>query len=127
MRYKVQIHNRQNCTIFTTEVESDRPILDQLEAQGVELPSACISGACTTCAVRVKSGTIFQPNAIGLSQKLRDQGYALICSSYAQSDLELETQDENEVYQLQFGQFFDRQVKKHRRRLWFSLPLLDQD
>ncbi len=125
MKYKVRIHNRQNQTIFETEVDGDRYILDQLENQGVDLPSACISGACTTCAVRVKSGSIYQPNAIGLSQKLRDRGYALICSGYAQSDLELETQDENEVYHLQFGQYFDKQTR--RRRFWFSLPLLDQD
>jgi ferredoxin len=124
MKYKVRIHNRQNQTIFETEVDGDRYILDDLEAQGVELPSACISGACTTCAVRVKSGTVSQSEAIGLSQKLRDQGYALICSSYAQSDLELETQDENEVYNLQFGQYFD---KKARRRFWFSFPPLDHD
>jgi ferredoxin len=124
MQYKVRIHNRQNQTIFETLVDGDRYILDQLESQGVELPSACISGACTTCAVRVKSGTISQPSAIGLSQKLRDQGYALICSSYAQSDLELETQDENEVYHLQFGQYFNKQS---RRRFWFSFPLLDHD
>ncbi|AFY73224.1 ferredoxin [Synechococcus sp. PCC 7502] len=124
MKYKVQIHNRQNQTIFETEVDGDRYILDDLESQGVDLPSACISGACTTCAVRVKSGTIYQPNAIGLSQKLRDQGYALICSGYAESDLVLETQDENEVYYLQFGQYFDKQV---RRRFWFSFPPLDQD
>jgi len=124
MKYKVRIHNRQNQTIFATEVDGDRYILDSLEAQGVDLPNACISGACTTCAVRVKSGTIYQPNAIGLSQELRDQGYALICSAYAQSDLELETQDENEVYHLQFGQYFNKQ---RRRRFRFSLPLLDQD
>jgi ferredoxin len=124
MKYKVRIHNRQNQTIFEAEVDGDRYILEALEAQGVELPAACISGACTTCAVRVKSGTIYQPNAIGLSQKLRDRGYALICSGYAQSDLELETQDENEVYHLQFGQYFDKQT---RRRFWFSLPLLDHD
>ena len=123
MKYKVRIHNRQNQTIFETSIDGDRYILDQLESQGAELPSACISGACTTCAVRVKSGTISQLNAIGLSQKLRDQGYALICSGYAQSDLELETQDENEVYYLQFGQYFDKQT----RRPWFSFPLLDHD
>ncbi len=124
MKYKIRIHNRQNQTIFTTEVDEDCYILDSLEAQGVQLPSACISGACTTCAVRVKSGTIYQPSAIGLSQKLRDQGYALICSGYARSDLELETQDENEVYRLQFGQYFD---KKPRRRFGFSFPILDHD
>lgn len=122
MTYKVRIHNRQKQIIFETEITGDRYILDQLEDQGVELPSACISGACTTCAMRVKSGTIYQPEAIGLSQQLREQGYALICSGYAQSDLELETQDENEVYQLQFGRYFNQQPRR-----WFSFPFFEHD
>jgi ferredoxin len=45
---------------------------------------------------------------MGLSQKLRDQGYALLCVSYARSDLEVETQDEDEVYELQFGRYFGK-------------------
>jgi ferredoxin len=118
MKYKVRIYDRRNCRYYETEIESDRYILEALEEQGIELPSACINGACTTCAMRVKSGTVYQPQAIGLSQELQDRGYALICSGYARSDLELETQDEDEVYHLQFGQYFDRQA----RRRWFSLP-----
>jgi ferredoxin len=60
------------------------------------------------CAVRVVSGEIHQPEAIGLSPELRRQGYALLCVSYACSDLEVETQDEDEVYELQFGRFFGK-------------------
>ncbi len=120
MKYKVRVHDRQNNRIYNTEVSGDRYILDELEDQGIELPSACINGACTTCAMRVKSGKIAQPQAIGLSKQLQEEGYALICSGYALSDLELETQDEDEVYQLQFGQYFNRQSKPWFR---FNLPI----
>jgi ferredoxin len=58
--------------------------------------------------VRVLSGEIYQPEAIGLSPELRRQGYALLCVSYACSNLEVETQDEDEVYELQFGRFFGK-------------------
>ena len=125
MGFRIALLNRQTGELIETEISGDRYILSELLDQGIQIPYACLNGACTTCAVRVKSGSIYQPNAIGLSQKLRDRGYALICSGYAQSDLELETQDENEVYHLQFGQYFDKQTR--RRRFWFSLPLLDQD
>ncbi|BAY47292.1 2Fe-2S ferredoxin [Scytonema sp. HK-05] len=104
--YTVKVRDRAKGTVYTLEVPKDRYILHTAEKQGVELPFLCRNGACTTCAVRVISGEIYQPEAIGLSPELRKKGYALLCVSYARSDLEVETQDEDEVYELQFGRFF---------------------
>jgi ferredoxin len=101
-------------------VPSDRYILASIERQGIDLPFSCRNGACTACAVRVLAGTIHQPEAMGLSQELRDKGYALLCVSYACSDLEVETQDEDEVYELQFGRYFAK------GKVAFGLPL-DED
>lgn len=106
--YTVRIHNRQTGIDAQVQVRSDRYILHSAEQQGVELPFACRNGACTTCAVRVQSGTVAQPEAVGLSPHLQEQGYALLCVSYACSDLEVETQDEDEVYELQFGRYFGK-------------------
>jgi ferredoxin len=106
--YTVRIHNRQKHTDHSVEVADDRYVLQTAESQGVELPFACRNGACTTCAVRVLAGKIYQPEAMGLSPKLRDAGYALLCVSYPCSDLEVETQDEDEVYELQFGRHFGK-------------------
>jgi ferredoxin len=102
------IHIRDRGTTHTLEVPENHYILQSAEKQGVELPFSCRNGACTTCAVRVLSGEITQPEAIGLSLELQSQGYALLCVSYARSDLEVETQDEDEVYELQFGQYFGK-------------------
>ncbi|HEY9819317.1 MAG TPA: 2Fe-2S iron-sulfur cluster-binding protein [Candidatus Sericytochromatia bacterium] len=115
--YKIRIHDRQTDTLHTFEVPDDRYILQAVENQGGNLPFSCRNGACTTCAVRVIAGTVHQPEAVGLSQKLRDKGYALLCVSYARSDLEVETQDEDEVYELQFGRYFAK------GKVWFGLPL----
>jgi len=106
--YKIKIHDRQKGTYYTIKVPEDRYILHSGENQGVELPFSCRNGACTTCAVRVLSGEIYQPEAMGLSVELQRQGYALLCVSYPRSDLEVETQDEDEVYELQFGQYFGK-------------------
>lgn len=106
--YTVRIHDRQTDTDYTLQVPDDRYILMSAESQGVQLPFACRNGACTTCAVRVTSGQVYQPEAVGLSPKLREAGYALLCVSYPCSDLEVETQDEDEVYELQFGRYFGR-------------------
>jgi ferredoxin len=106
--YKIRIHDRQKGTYHTVEVPEDRYILHSAENQGVDLPFSCRNGACTTCAVRVISGKIYQPEAMGLSPELQKKGYALLCVSYPRSDLEVETQDEDEVYELQFGRYFGK-------------------
>lgn len=118
--YTIRIHDRQTGTDHELQVPSDRYILSSAENQGVELPFSCRNGACTTCAVRILSGVVHQPEAMGLSPQVRSQGYALLCVSYPCSDLEVETQDEDEVYELQFGQYFAR------GKVWFGLPL-DED
>ncbi|QNP29786.1 2Fe-2S iron-sulfur cluster-binding protein [Cylindrospermopsis curvispora] len=106
--HTITVHNRQTGLSHRVQVPHDRYILHSAENNGVELPFSCRNGACTTCAVRVLSGEIYQPEAIGLSPELRRQGYALLCVSYACSNLEVETQDEDEVYELQFGRFFGK-------------------
>jgi ferredoxin len=39
---------------------------------------------------------------------VRSQGYGLLCVARATGPLEVETQEEDEVYDLQFGRFFGR-------------------
>jgi ferredoxin len=107
-KHTVRIYNRQTETFYSVDVPEDKYILQTAEEQGVSLPYSCRNGACTTCAVRVKSGELYQPEAMGLSPGLRDRGYALLCVSYPQSNLVVETQDEDEVYELQFGRYFGK-------------------
>ena len=118
--YRVTIRDRQRGEEYELEVPDDRYILHSVEGEGAKLPFACRNGACTTCAVRVISGHLEQPEAMGLSLELQKQGYALLCVSYARSDLIVETQDEDEVYELQFGRYFGRGPIR------FGLPL-DED
>lgn len=118
--YPITIHHRQEETDYRLEVPGNRYILHSVEDQGVELPFACRNGACTTCAVRVLKGKIYQPEAMGLSPQLQAQGYALLCVGYPCSEIEVETQDEDEVYELQFGRYFGK------GKVRFGLPL-DED
>jgi ferredoxin len=118
--HKITVHNRQTGETHSLQVPEDRYILHSAENKGVQLPFSCRNGACTTCAVRVLSGDIYQPEAVGLSPELRRKGYALLCVSYARSDVEVETQDEDEVYELQFGRYFAK------GRVKAGLPL-DED
>jgi ferredoxin len=90
------------------EVPEGDYIMQSFEAQGEPLPFSCRNGCCTACAVRVLAGAIDQREALGLSRELRQQGYGLLCVARAQGPLEVETQDEDEVYELQFGRYFGR-------------------
>ncbi|MEM6254582.1 MAG: 2Fe-2S iron-sulfur cluster-binding protein [Cyanobacteria bacterium P01_D01_bin.156] len=118
--HTVKIYHRQKDRHYTAQVPDDRYILHTAENQGADLPFACRNGACTTCAVRILAGHVKQPEAMGLSPALREKGYALLCVSYACTDLEVETQDEDEVYEQQFGRYFGK------GKVRFGLPL-DED
>lgn len=115
--HQVTVRDRATGKTYVVEVPEDRYILHTAEAQDAQLPFLCRNGACTSCAVKVISGELEQPEAMGLSPKLKAQGYALLCVSYPRSDLEVETQDEDEVYQLQFGRYFAK------GKVRFGLPL----
>ncbi|AFZ28695.1 MULTISPECIES: 2Fe-2S iron-sulfur cluster-binding protein [Chroococcaceae] len=101
--YTVQIqHQGQTHTI---EVPEDKIILRAASAAGLDLPSSCNAGVCTTCAALLLEGTVEQSDGMGLSPELQQKGYALLCVSYPRSNLKIETEKEDEVYDLQFGQF----------------------
>lgn len=118
--YQIKINYRQTGQQYLMQVPEDQYILQSIEQEGKELPFSCRNGACTTCAVRIIKGQIYQPEAMGLSLELQKKGYALLCVSYPLSDLEVETQDEDEVYELQFGRYFGK------GKVRFGLPL-DED
>ena len=82
-------------------------VLWEAEDQGLLLPYACRMGCCTACAVRVVSGTLSQPEALGVAAELRGRGFALMCVAYATSDAVLEVAAEDEVYNVQFGSQFE--------------------
>lgn len=118
--YTVKVRDRSTGKEHIVRVPEDQYILQTAEQQNAHLPFLCRNGACTSCAVKIIAGELAQPEAMGLSPNLKEQGYALLCVSYPRSDLEVETQEEDEVYQLQFGRYFAR------GRVRFGLPL-DED
>ena len=106
--FKVTIINKETGKIYQEEVSSQEYILKEFEKKGYTLPFSCRNGCCTSCAVKIISGKLDQTEAMGVSQSLKDRGYALLCVAKATSDLEVETTYEDEVYDIQFGQYFGR-------------------
>ncbi|BAU07250.1 2Fe-2S iron-sulfur cluster-binding protein [Fischerella sp. NIES-3754] len=99
--YTVEI-NHQGKT-YTLQVPENETILSVADAAGLELPSSCHAGVCTTCAGQIICGTVDQTDGMGVSPELQEQGYVLLCVAYPRSDLKIATEKEDTVYQLQFG------------------------
>ncbi|NJK99033.1 MAG: 2Fe-2S iron-sulfur cluster binding domain-containing protein [Spirulinaceae cyanobacterium RM2_2_10] len=100
--YKVEIQHRGD--VRTIEVPADRTVLAVALEAGIDLPSSCTAGVCTTCAGQILAGTVDQGEAMGVSNELQAEGYALLCVAYPRSDLKLVSDKEDEIYERQFGQ-----------------------
>ena len=106
--FKVTIKNKETGKEYQERVNSEEYILKEFENKGFNLPFSCRNGCCTSCAVKIISGKLIQPEAMGVSQALKDKGYALLCVAKATEDLVVETTYYDEVYELQFGQYFGK-------------------
>ena len=106
--YKVTIKNIESGKTYQEDVSADEYILKEFEKKGLKLAFSCRNGCCTSCAVKIISGKLSQPEAMGVSQALKDKGYALLCVAKATEDLVVETTYYDEVYELQFGQYFGK-------------------
>ena len=84
---------------------SDQTVLAAAEAAGVMIPSSCCAGVCTTCAARIGEGEVYQPDAMGVKEELRKDGFALLCVAFPRSDLKVLTGQEDALYEAQFGQY----------------------
>lgn len=87
----------------TLEVPEDQKILQVAEKAGIDLPNSCNAGVCTTCAAQILEGTVEQSEGMGVSPELQNEGYVLLCVAYPRSDLKIESDKEEIVYQRQFG------------------------
>ena len=92
---------------FNFSCSEDQDIISAAEIYGIDLPSSCCSGVCTSCASLVVEGTLVQEEAMGLNDDLKERGFALLCVSYPKSDLNILIGEEVEdnLYNDQFGKY----------------------
>jgi ferredoxin len=88
---------------YTVEVPEDQQLLRAAKAAGIDLPNSCNAGVCTTCAAKVIEGEVDQSGGMGVSAELQAEGYVLLCIAYPRSNLKIETEKEDIVYDRQFG------------------------
>jgi ferredoxin len=75
----------------TVDVGDDEYLLDAAARAGLELPYSCLQGWCTTCAGKALGGRVDQSEAQRVYPQDEAEGFVLLCSSFARSDLHILT------------------------------------
>lgn len=84
------------------QVPEDETILSVALDANMDVPHDCKLGVCMTCPAKLEKGEVDQSGGM-LSDDVIEQGYALMCVAYPQSDCTIRVIPEEELLRLQLA------------------------
>ncbi|WP_281168251.1 2Fe-2S iron-sulfur cluster-binding protein [Pedobacter glucosidilyticus] len=97
--FTIRLINANEQLDESINVKNNTYILDQAEADGLNLPYSCRAGQCTTCACKYVSGVMPDQLEGSLTESQIAAGFILICVAKPLGDLVIETHQEENLYQ----------------------------
>jgi len=118
--YTITISNQDGATY---QVDRDKPLLDSLREQGVDLPYGCKYGGCITCAAKLIEGSVNQNAQVALNNRQINDGYVILCVARPTSDctFEIGVESHDRLYR---NPFLDP-LEPHELKADIATPLED--